>query len=144
MNNQRGISYLEVLITLTIMALISSVIILQFQNTKTTQEYELFLDQLQRDFNWALHYADLHQRTLHFTIAKERSMYYFQIGTKTLLKRTYSNKFRVENNLNKNSIMFMANGEISNFGKLEVYDGIRLVAILYIEMNTGVIREEKH
>ncbi len=144
MKNQRGTTLVEVLIIITILTLLTSIIFIQLNSTKMQLELEQFIDQLQRDINWALHYADINQEIMYLYFTKERYIYYFQVGSKIILKRSYSSRFIIENNLIKHRLIIDATGLVSNFGTLTVYEESRLIATLSIQMFTGIIREERY
>lgn len=144
MRNQRGLTLIETLIVISILALFSSILLLQFQGMVTKLELDQFIDQLQRDINWALHYADINQKVVYLHIMKDRHIYYFQSSGRNILLRNYSNRFEIGTNLENRRLIIDATGLVSNFGTLTIYEDKKLIATLSIQMNTGIVREERY
>lgn len=144
MGNQRGATFIEVVILIAILTLLTSIFLLDFKGTKTQLEFDQFIDQLQRDINWALHYADIRQQVVFFHFAPERYMYYFKVGNLIMLKRNYNTRFEIDTNLTSQRLIIDATGLVSNFGTLTIKEKNKKIATLRIQMHTGIIREERY
>lgn len=142
MKGQKGATFLEVLLVLSIILMMSYIVLPVYEGTVAQKEIEHFIDQLQLDLNWALQYADAHQKVLYFFILENSNVYYFEIEGKKILVRYYSNKIRIVHNIQQKRITIHTTGTISNNGNLKIYYNDRLVVTLYIQLYTGVIREE--
>lgn len=144
MKNEKGTTLIEIIIVISIMTIVASIVFLSYTGSQQIVSLEQFKDQLQRDINWALQYADLHQQVVYITFLNDHHAYIVQVLNQTKIKRTYSEKFRVTDNLFSHRLTILANGTVSNFGNLKIYIRNTLFATLYIEMTTGVVREEVH
>lgn len=144
MKNQNGYSLVEVLIFVSILTLVTSLLLLQFSGTTSQLELELFIDQLQQDINWALHYADLNQKVIFLLFEKKSHIYLFKVGNKIILKRKFSNRFVIEDNLYNHTLTIDANGFVSNNGTVTIYENKKIIATLRIQLYSGVIREERY
>ncbi len=142
--NEKGTTLLEIVIVVSIMSIIASTVLLSYTGSDEQITYEQFKDQLQRDINWSLQYADLHQQVLYITFLNNHNTYIVQVYNKIILKRTYSSKIRVSDNFVDHSLIVLAKGTVSNFGYLNIYVETQLFATLYIQMTTGVVREDLH
>lgn len=142
MRIESGYTLIEVIIVISILSLLTTLLLFSFGGMEHRLTIEQFIDQLQRDINWALSYADNNQQVLYMFIFKDFHMYFIQENKYKILKREYNKNFRIETNLLDNSLIIQANGTLANFGTLTIYYREKIAARLIIELHTGVIREE--
>lgn len=141
---QKGATFLEVLLFLSLIVFMSSLVLPIYEGTQARKEIEQFINQLQADMNWAMQYADTHQKYLYWYIFEKNHVYYFQQEDKKLFVRYYPKNIRIEHNLPNKRIKIQPTGTISNNGTLKIYYHEKLMASLYVQLYSGVIREEWH
>lgn len=140
---EKGYSLVELLAVLSLFLLSFTLVLPNLGELVIRYEAEKLKNMIQRDLNWALHYADTHQRSLSFQFHPQIHLYVVQDGNQILLQRTYPSRFRIETNFGQyDQFWIYANGTVEKGGTITIKDRNKILYRLYVQLVTGSVREE--
>jgi competence protein ComGD len=122
--DSRGFTLIETLVVLSIVAVITSVTILQVNPNRNRFDHYLFLSQLQSDFYLAQQYAISHQQELTVVFDLQQKRYYIRVkfdSGHTVVERKFPSKVSVKYGSLPLIFRILPDGNVSHFGSLYIY-----------------------
>jgi competence protein ComGD len=121
--NTKGFTLIETLLVLSIVAIISSVTIIQLKPQSKFLENQLFLSQLKSDFYVAQQYAISHQQEITFVIDQTQKRYYFRSKSEVtpIIVRFYPPTMTWQAGSMPLTFKFLHDGNVNQFGSLYFY-----------------------
>lgn len=116
--NNKGFTLIETLTVLSIVFIISSVTIFNYNPHKSTFIDTLFISQLQSDLYYAQQYAISHQKEVTIHIEPMYNYYTLSVDAKPILKRVYTSDVTWEEGSLLLTFRFLFDGNINKFGVL--------------------------
>jgi competence protein ComGD len=132
--NAKGITLIETLVVLSIVAVISSVTIIQINPKKYMFENDLFLTQLQSDFYVAQSFAISHQQELTVVFDIQQKRYYIRgkFNGLTIIERKFPPRVSIKYGSLPLTFKILSDGNINQFGSLYIYIGEREYKITFL------------
>jgi competence protein ComGD len=123
-NNETGFSLVEMMVTLTIFSIMSSIVLFTFVPLFTEKKTEYFLEQLSNDLHQLQMHAITHQRTVHFRFDHTNKRYYAYTNSiaSPILHRFYDNNISINYGTLGPYFSFLSSGNISRFGTIFIKD----------------------
>jgi competence protein ComGD len=114
--NNRGFTLIETLLVLSIVFIISSVTIFNFNPHKNIFIDQLFISQLQSDLYFAQQYAISHQKEVTVHIDQVKNNYTLSVETKPILERVFTTEVVWEEASLLLTFRFLRDGNINKIG----------------------------
>lgn len=145
-NGEAGFSIIELLIVITLLLLIIQLVLIHMVPPTKMEEAKRISQIFQQKLNWALQYADAHQKILWFTVLNsEHRVVITELGLNTSPKTIDSFDFpgwmEIKGVENQNRITIHANGTVDQGNTFTLYAANKALISLAIQLYTGSVHE---